>query len=289
MKAATPAALLSADTAEAVERMLQELEALESIYGYEDDGWTIHSQAELALLRSLLEAGTTVAAQADAKAKTEAEAAAAQQQHMAISLPQLEIELCLKLDVPSGDGSDGAATARLRCALPAGYPAKAAARVSVSVEGLRRARQDELSAALQRRADEMLGDEAVLELAQELETVGGAALADEQAKATAAATSTKHGRTAAPPPAASFGRRWIVSHHLKNPSKRANIVSWARELALGGVSKPGHPGVVVVEGDSAACDEFFRWVKTRTGTVLQPSPPACTAVQIMGSIIIRTD
>eukprot|EP01043_Picozoa_sp_COSAG02_P092792 COSAG02_NODE_29375_length_570_cov_1.273885_1_plen_103_part_01 len=62
-----------------------------------------------------------------------------------------------------------------------------------------------------------------------------------------------------------FGRRWIVSHHLKNPTKRSNIVAWAKELSLGGFSKPGYPGCIVVEGESSACDEYFQRLRTKTG------------------------
>lgn len=37
-------------------------------------------------------------------------------------------------------------------------------------------------------------------------------------------------------------------HHIKSTEKRKNLVAWARELGCSGFSKPGFPGVVVVEG-----------------------------------------
>jgi hypothetical protein len=203
----------------------------------------VHSERALAEARSAVDAGSPAALAAG------------------WSPPQLEFELRLELEL---EGSAAPAVARLRCALPAGYPAAAAARVSVAVEGLRRTRQDELTAALQARADALLGEEAVMELAQELQDIGPAVVAAERAGA-AVAAAARDSAAAAPAPAPAFGRRWIVSHHLKNPTKRGNIVAWASELGLGGYSKPGHPGVVVVEGEAAACDEFYSWVRTRTG------------------------
>lgn len=40
----------------------------------------------------------------------------------------------------------------------------------------------------------------------------------------------------------------IHFHHILNESKREAIQNWAHELALGGVSRPGTPGLVIVEG-----------------------------------------
>ncbi|VDP86080.1 unnamed protein product [Echinostoma caproni] len=51
---------------------------------------------------------------------------------------------------------------------------------------------------------------------------------------------------------------WIVSHHIRNPIKRRLIQEWAAELKLGGVSMPGKPGIVVVEGAAKNADEYWR-------------------------------
>ena len=37
-------------------------------------------------------------------------------------------------------------------------------------------------------------------------------------------------------------------HHIKDITKRKNIVSWAAELDVRGFSKPGFPGVLICEG-----------------------------------------
>ncbi|KAF5836965.1 hypothetical protein DUNSADRAFT_5194 [Dunaliella salina] len=45
-------------------------------------------------------------------------------------------------------------------------------------------------------------------------------------------------------------------HHIKNLYKRKVILEWARELQLGGASKPGYPGVVLVEGAVEDVQEY---------------------------------
>ena len=213
---------------ESLERAVQEVEALEAIFGYEDGGFTLHSEGALSEARSATEAA--------ASALPEGWAA-----------PQLEIELQLALEGVEGRDDGPVPTARLRCGLPPGYPATASAIVSVSVPGLRRARQDELSAQLTAKAAELLGDEAVTELAQELQEIAPAAFAEELAAAGASSAEPE------PEPEPRFGRRWLWMHHIKNPTKRANIVAWARERSLGGYSKPGYPGVRPIRAPLARC------------------------------------
>ncbi|KAL4852854.1 RWD domain-containing protein 2B [Chlorella vulgaris] len=44
-----------------------------------------------------------------------------------------------------------------------------------------------------------------------------------------------------------LSRRCVWFHHIKNLAKRKHIVEWGHELGLGGYSKPGFPGVVLIE------------------------------------------
>jgi hypothetical protein len=44
-----------------------------------------------------------------------------------------------------------------------------------------------------------------------------------------------------------LSRRCVWFHHIKNLNKRKSIVAWGNELGLGGYSKPGFPGVLLVE------------------------------------------
>jgi len=58
-----------------------------------------------------------------------------------------------------------------------------------------------------------------------------------------------------------LGRRLIYSHHIINEQKRADVIHWAAELRLGGFSKYGWPGVVVVEGAECDCKEYLKRLK----------------------------
>lgn len=50
-------------------------------------------------------------------------------------------------------------------------------------------------------------------------------------------------------------------HHIKSTEKRKNLVGWARELGCSGFSKPGFPGVVVVEGAAPDVREYVARVR----------------------------
>lgn len=235
---------------ESLERAVQEVEALESIYGYSPGGFTVHSEAELKMSRQATAEGVAAGTAGGLPAEWTA--------------PRLEIELQLEVELLDMDGVDAEhIVCRMRCGLPPGYPATAAASVSVSAEGLKRSKGDELTGLLQAKADALVGEEAVMELMQELQEAAPAIVAEERASIAAAATTVGSGPRQLGPPR--LGRRWIVSHHLKNPTKRSNIVAWARDLELGGFSKPGYPGVIVVEGDAVACDEYWLRLRKETG------------------------
>ena len=80
-------------------------------------------------------------------------------------------------------------------------------------------------------------------------------------RARVAETRASADRRASPDPDA-LARRLIWFHHIKAPSKRRDAVAWARELRLGGFSKPGYPGVVVVEGRREDCEEYVARLKS---------------------------
>ena len=152
----------------------------------------------------------------------------------------LELELRLELEL---DGDAAPAAARLRCALPPGYPVTAAARVSVSVEGLRRTHQDELTLLLQRRADALLGEEAVVELAQELQDkipgvvadlrefvmqnrAGGAAAEPQPQSSTVTALSSAEPRSTI---------LFHIDHMNDSTTYIRKLKLWAEELDLGAI------------------------------------------------------
>ncbi|GAA5899178.1 hypothetical protein JCM5296_000358 [Sporobolomyces johnsonii] len=78
-------------------------------------------------------------------------------------------------------------------------------------------------------------------------------------------------RTASPPKSGPLQLKTtlIWSHHLLATSKRKDIVAWSTELTLFGISKPGYPGVIVVEGAKEQVDEFVWRIKQLQWKALQ--------------------
>jgi len=225
---------------EALERAVDEVDALEAIFGYDEGGFTVHSAAELAAARSAVEAGA--APDDDWQA------------------PALELELRVEIEA---EDEGAAQAARLRCTLPGGYPDSCCAVVSVAMEGVRRATQDALTEQLGQAAAALLGEEAVTELVQQLQEIAPAALAEERAAITAsAAQPAEPVTTAAGGSLDGFGRRWMWAHHIASTARRGLICKEARSLSLGGYLKPGYPGIVVVEGEGENCEAFVDWMKT---------------------------
>jgi len=50
-------------------------------------------------------------------------------------------------------------------------------------------------------------------------------------------------------------------HHIKSPMKRKSISAWAKELSLTGLSRPGSPGIVLVEGTESDISQYISWLK----------------------------
>ena len=55
-----------------------------------------------------------------------------------------------------------------------------------------------------------------------------------------------------------LGRRLCYSHHIIAPGKRKCVVEWAVQLGLGGFSKIGWPGIIVVEGAEEDVEQYTR-------------------------------
>jgi hypothetical protein len=58
-------------------------------------------------------------------------------------------------------------------------------------------------------------------------------------------------------------------HHIKSTQKRKDLVGWARELGCSGFSKPGFPGVVVVEGAAPDVREYVARVRALQWQAIQ--------------------
>ena len=55
-----------------------------------------------------------------------------------------------------------------------------------------------------------------------------------------------------------FFSRILFSHHIIADSKRSAVCNWAADLALGGFSKIGWPGLILVEGEEENCKIYVQ-------------------------------
>ena len=219
---------------ESLERTVNEIDALEAIYGSlpDDDQevsqFSVVSQSNFELARHAIDGGQYE------------------------KIPQIDIEI--RSVIRKELSEDLVLT--LRCTLPPGYP-EVGAIVAISVGGLRRATTDEISLHLKQKAESLVGMEAVMELMEEFKIVAARHIEESQTNGrdpTDQSSVPKNSEEA-------WGRRWIWVHHIKDTGRRKNIVNEARNLHLGGYLKSGYPGIVVVEGKASSCDEFVAWIK----------------------------
>lgn len=88
---------------------------------------------------------------------------------------------------------------------------------------------------------------------------------DEEEAAKAARQKTKQQQeeeSALPPEPPVLGRRLIYFHHIINKNKREFVIKEALAHGLGGFSKKGWPGVVVVEGEEGQVAAYVRLLQT---------------------------
>ncbi|KAJ0398069.1 hypothetical protein ATCC90586_009644 [Pythium insidiosum] len=140
---------------------------------------------------------------------------------------------------------------------PARYPHESLDFV-VHCASLSRAWMEQLQTDLVCLATGSDGDIVALQLYQRMAEVLDQVREEQQRKAAAADESRPRPREKAPSQSLSLGRRAIYFHHIIAPTKRRVVKEWALELGLGGFSKIGWPGVVLVEGDERCVQEYVR-------------------------------
>eukprot|EP01043_Picozoa_sp_COSAG02_P054746 COSAG02_NODE_6250_length_3699_cov_3.633611_1_plen_306_part_00 len=203
------------------ERQLEEIQALASIFGGEDEFTTSSSQ-----LRSFVETGD--------------------HDFVDRSLAALSFELRVAVESVTGDGGDGSDVAPaglcLSCTMPPGYPSRTAASMTGSIEHMLAKRADltELNAMLAGELQSRVGDECIFEVADTAREWVAARIADlESASSTASEKATNQvegdwGR------GDSLTRSFFYCHHIR--TKQARVYEWSEELRLSGRVKIGWPG-----------------------------------------------
>lgn len=259
------------DWRESLERAVQEVEALQAIYGNFDNddddgnggascqtGLTIKSKnawdeaRELLLLESGTSSATTMREQ----------------------IPTLELEIQVYQDNAhdNNNNNNNKASVCLYFGLMPGYPShhKPVSVTIVTHQGITRTARDSLVQHLQAKAQELIGSEAIWELVQECQEHLTAIVSAEDSSfctTTNETTSTTTGTdnhstnmTTTKNPS-SFSRRWIWVHHITDRQRKDDIVQEAQEHGLSGYLKAGYPGIVVLEGSIPASNDFVSWIK----------------------------
>jgi hypothetical protein len=233
--------MANVDLLDSLERAVNEIDALEAIYGSDEEitddsssggcKFLVVSKVELDSARSLVERAERLT-----------------------DSPVLEIEI--RRQIQSNSSTNETQDITLRCRLPSGYP-EVPVKVSISVGGLTRSKREEISLTLQGKADSLAGQEAVMDLVDEFKEIAVACFSvDEQDDCGMAPPDESTSRISE-----KNSRRWIWVHHITNPDRRKSILAEARGLDLGGFLKTGYPGVMVIEGSVPDCNEFVSWVK----------------------------
>jgi hypothetical protein len=278
---------------DSLDRALLEVEALLLIYGGhdEDDDAKCHggedngplSSARLVLKSSLEEMG-----HARTLVEQLGNAVSAPAPHQQCPTIALEMDLQVKrenvdCDEKSSTSSTSAKAEQqiqvcLYFGLVPGYPCRRPVSVTVLTaqgRGLTKNKQaqEELGASLQKRANELLGSEALLDLVQAcqdqmtkillvLDSENGSSSTckkkNEIQENTSSAAASGQDSTSK---LLLLSRRWIWVHHITDRQRKLDIVQEARNYQLGGYLKAGYPGIAIVEGPCHACDAFVMWIK----------------------------
>ena len=175
---------------------------------------------------------------------------------------QIDIEAFVRTEACDGNTSNDGV--RLRMSLPLGYPTIHSASVTVvhTPKFVTRSNQDTLSSTLQATANDLIGSEAMMSIISECRNIVSDWECNSSDNIDAIQSEAEEDDvTSLPNNPACISRRWIWVHHITNNDRRKQIVIEANEGNLGGYLKPGYPGVVVIEGDAVACDDFVVWIK----------------------------
>ena len=179
-------------------------------------------------------------------------------------IPDLRVEINLNF---THESTGDVYVMKLQVTLPKGYPKSASAIVSiVSIDNLKsnRSQRDELANFLNEKAKELAESdaEALMELVQSAQDCAPQYLCALPSSDNSESIDDVHGETnESLPTRTSLSRRWIWVHHITNNNRCKDIVQEARDRKLSGYLKRGYPGIIVIEGDSLLCDKYVQWVK----------------------------
>jgi hypothetical protein len=144
--------------------------------------------------------------------------------------------------------------------VPAAYPMETLCCTVTQASDLSRAQVAIVNASLPALLAESAGSEHIMSALEFCsDAVANTRAAAAGAALSAAASSLPATDEEQAPPLMS--RAWVWFHHIMSAAKKRCIEVWAAELGLGGVCKPGFPGVLVVEGAAPAVAEYLARLK----------------------------
>lgn len=232
---------------EVLERLVEEISAVEMIYGmdFESDNSTATQMTivNMDVYKKLSEAvryGPTIGDVACLLKKS------------------ITLEFITKYCV---DGKFTSST--IHVTLPCDYPETAAATISiVNFDKLNRNQRDLFAKELNKQSVSMIGSESIMELIHFWQDRGEDMLSSleyedrgEEGDEPEAVSSSSINSSS------NLKRLWIWVHHITNKDRRRSIVQEANDRSLYGYLKHGYPGIVVIEGESSACDDYVKWIK----------------------------
>ena len=164
--------------------------------------------------------------------------------------------------------SSTTATVLICFTLPPGYPTHQSATLAIYESTIPRAFQESLRQHVQQQAQSLIGSEALLECIQscheylldewnrrqEQQSENQPNTKDDDQNVTGVESNNEKDDNR-------LSRRWIWVHHITDVQRQRDIVAQAHEHELGGYLKAGYPGIVVLEGTVAQCDAFGAWIK----------------------------
>lgn len=238
------------DELESIERIVQEIEAIQLIF--EDVDETVETSDSEVITSVLIKSEDELRVYQEILLSPNDEG-----NHVDLT-QKVTVEVKLVIKSPT---TSQMVKAVAHFTLSVGYPVSAPIHVYIiSMESMSQIKRDEMATALNDKAMHNLGSEALLDLIQEFQNIALDRLQNNDADNPDQCndTLTCDDLTSS---ATNFSRRWIWVHHITNRDRCNDIVEEANNLLLSGYLKSGYPGVIVIEGKIDACDTFVNWVK----------------------------